>query len=382
MPASPNRTADPTGRRIAPNRGDPARGWSSSTPLLAGLALLAALAAGGDAAPRQSNDESALREAVRSEGLPMLIATNHLGLGPEAGRLVSWIVKNRGSLVLGSASLSIEGGKAGPQASLPLSPLMARTLRRMNQWHGLAATEDNPITHDQLRAATLSPASILRIRTLFEEAIRRGVRVSGQWLTPETGGEATIDTELRLIEAPDPRWRTIQELASVAEDPGAVAARFESRPVEMALVDTHALLKGAVGRFRRGAPGSADEMRRAVATVAKNAAPTYSLGPEEHLALVTGRDWAGRYVGGWHTHAPKEMGGEWVRSDVPSFEDMQNAVRFGQFLTLAFEPDGFDLYDAAPLADAGRVDLSLLKVIRHRSEAWREHFEALRPRIR
>lgn len=68
--------------------------------------------------------------------------------------------------------------------------------------------------------------------------------------------------------------------------------------------------------------------------------------------------------------------------DVPSFEDMQNAVRDGQYLTLAFQPDGFDLYDAEPLADAGRVDLSLLKVIRYRSSSWRSHFRRLHPATR
>jgi hypothetical protein len=323
-----------------------------------------------------------LHEAVRREGLPLLIATNHLGLGAEAEKLVAWILKNRGPLTLETARLTTPGNGVGPHPSWALSPEMERTLRRLNQWHGLAATEDNPISHQQLRGATLTPESILRIQAHFEEAIRRGVRIGGQWLSPETGGEATIDTELRLVEAQDPRWRTIQELAGVSNDPRAVAALFESRPFEMAQIDNHALLKVAVARFRWGAAGSSDEVRRAVATVAKNAAPTYSLGPEEHLALVTSREWSGRYVGGWHTHAPKEMGGEWVGSDGPSFEDMQNAVQFGQFLTLSFEPDGFDLYDAEPLADAGRVDLSLLKVIRHRSEAWRKHFERLRPQER
>ena len=83
-------------------------------------------------------------------------------------------------------------------------------------------------------------------------------------------------------------------------------------------------------------------------------------------------------MGGWHTHAPHDANGEWVGGDVPSFEDMQNATQYGQYLTLSFQPDGFDLYDAEPLADAKRVDLSLLKVIRYRSPAWREHFRKLR----
>ena len=78
---------------------------------------------------------------------------------------------------------------------------MARTLRRLNQWHGLAAPKDNPITHAELRAGALSPASIDRIRAIFEAMIERGARTGPKWLTPETGGEATLDTELRLVEA-------------------------------------------------------------------------------------------------------------------------------------------------------------------------------------
>jgi hypothetical protein len=84
-------------------------------------------------------------------------------------------------------------------------------------------------------------------------------------------------------------------------------------------------------------------------------------------------------VGSWHTHSPHDAGGKWSGGDVPSFEDMRNAVEYGQFLTLSFQPDGFDLYDAEPLGDAKRVDLKLLKVIRYRSPAWRDHFQKLHP---
>ena len=52
-------------------------------------------------------------------------------------------------------------------------------------------------------------------------------------------------------------------------------------------------------------------------------------------------------MGGWHTHAPHDANGGWVSGDVPSFEDMQNAIQYGQYLTLSFQPDGFDLYDAS-----------------------------------
>lgn len=376
MPESPSPPTNPSPRRPAAPRGVLVRGWACGG-LVVGAILVAALAGGWDEG--EAMDGARLHEGVRSEGLPLLIATNHAGLGKEAQSLVAWTLRNRGPLTIDSARLSVEGAGALPRPFTALSPEMARTLRRLNEWHGLAATEANPITHDQLRSGALAKASVLRIRALFEEAIRRAVRVGGQWLIPESGGEASIDEELRLIEGPDPRWSTIQDLARLGHDSRAVSALYESRPVEMALVDAHGLLKVAVARLVLGAPGSSDEVQRAVVTVARNAAPTYSLGPEEHLTLVTSRDWRGRYVGGWHTHAPHESGGEWAGGDVPSFEDMQNAVRLGQFLTLSFQPDGFDLYDAEPLADAGRIDLGLLKVIRYRSNDWRAYFRRLRP---
>ena len=317
-----------------------------------------------------------LREEVKTEGLPLLIATNQFGLAVEAQALVPWIRAHPGPLTLRPETLLLEDARAG---AIKVSPVMARTLRRLNQWQGLAATKDNPITHAQLRAGALSPASIERIRAIFEAMIRRGVRIGPKWLTPETGGEATLDTELRLVEARDPRWSTVQDLVKVADDPKAIAALCESRVDEVAQVDTHGLLKVAVARLRLGTTGSPEEVRRALLTVAQNAAPTYSLGPEEQFALVTSADWQGRYVGGWHTHAPHDANGDWAGGDVPSFEDMQNAVQYGQYLTLSFQPDGFDLYDAEPLGEAKRVDLSLLKVIRYRSPDWRNHFRNLRP---
>jgi hypothetical protein len=256
---------------------------------------------------------------------------------------------------------------------------MAVALERLDRWYSLAAARDRPISHEQLKAATLAPASIERIRGIFEGAIRRGVRAAGKWLTPETGGEATLDKELRLVEAPDPRWSTIQNLVKVSTDPDALAALAESRAFEIARVDTHGLLKVAVARFRLGRIAAASEMRRAVTTVVENAAPTYTHDPAEQFALIAGRDWQGRYVGRWHTHGPHENSGDWVGGDLPSFEDMQNSVRDGQYLTVSFAPEGFDVYDASALSDEGRVDLSLLKIIRYRSPSWRNHFRRLRP---
>lgn len=304
-------------------------------------------------------------------------AADYLGLGEEAGLLLAWTREHRPPLSLRVAENRIEdAGGAERRVSAKLS----LALERLDQWFRLAAPSDHPITHEQLRAAALAPASIDRIRAIFEAAIRRGVRIGDQWLTPETGGEATIDGELRLAEAEDPRWKTVQDLAGAASDPTRVAALYRGRTEEVRRVDTHGLLKVAIARFELGQTAAAAEIRRAVATVAQNAAPTYAHDPEQQFALIASRNWAGRYVGRWHTHGPHERDGSWSGGHEPSFEDMQNAMNDGQYLTVSFQPDGFDLYDASALADEGRVDLSLLKVIRHRSSAWRDHFQRLAKR--
>lgn len=320
-----------------------------------------------------------LAEAIRVEALPIIGGANHVGLGAEARQLGSWMDAHRSPFTLRPGDLSLHDSA---HSLIRVSPEMAGVLERLNQWYGLRATDRHPITHEQLRAGALSAYSVARIRRIFEAAIRRGVRVGGRWITPEVGGEAAIDTELRLIEAGDTAWLTVQALVGASLDPKAVESLYQARPMEMARVDTHGLLKVAIARFRLGTNQAADEIRRAVVTVAQNTAPTYSHDPQEQFALIVSTNWRGRYVGRWHTHAPHEQNGDWTGGDVPSFEDMQNAVRDGQYLTLAFQPDGFDLYDAEPLADAGRVDLSLVKVIRYRSASWRKHFRRLRPAAR
>ncbi len=340
------------------------------------LAGFAVAASPGREAALSTSKTLVLRDAVRTEALPLIGLANYLGLGDEARQLDAWARDHRSPLTLRPQDLTLEDET---QSRIRVSLPMARVLERLNQWYGLVATEANPITHAQLRAAALAPASVDRIRKIFEETIRRGVRVGGKWLTPEAGGEATIDTELRLIEASDPRWSTVQELIVASADPKALADLCQSRPIEVERIDPHGLLKVAIARFRLGTSGGATEVERALATLAQNAAPTYSLGPEEQFTLIATTNWHGRYVGRWHTHAPHDGTSGWAGGDVPSFEDMQNAVRDGQYLTLAFQPDGFDLYDAEALADAGKVDLSLLKVIRYRSPSWREHFRKLRP---
>lgn len=340
--------------------------------LVAGLCSLAGFALGSDPRPP-------LNPSVLTEALPVIANTDALGMGAEARRIEAWARARRPPLSLRRAEGRLVDS-AGQ--SIAISPSAARVLGRLDQWYGLQAPEDRPITPTQLASGALRPDSVDRIRDLFEAAIARGVRLGDQWITPESGGEAVLDDALQLVEARDARWTLVRELAGAAADPAAVARLVEERAEAIAAVDTHGLLKVAAARFRRGGREAGDELRRATLTVARNAAATYEHDPGAQLTLIASREWRGRYVGRWHLHPPHDAGDSWGAGGEPSYEDMQNAVAAGQYLTLAFHPDGFDLYDASALGDLGKVDVSALEAIRYRSPRWRAHFATLHRKSR
>ena len=55
------------------------------------------------------------------------------------------------------------------------------------------------------------------------------------------------------------------------------------------------------------------------------------------------------------------------------------ALEKGQFLTVVFQPEGFDVYDLEPLATARQAVLSRARVIKYRSPEWASRFSLLRP---
>lgn len=283
--------------------------------------------------------------------------------------------------VLGPALLvlSCASARVGPCAGAAHPGARAR----LGQWYGLTApTLARPITPAELSRAALSRATVARLAALFEGAIGRGFWLAGRFHVPESGGEATLDGELRLHEMSDPSREAARELASRLHDPEAVAELWDERQAELGPLDVGGILGFAIARFRREGAAAAAGVRITATALAENAAGTFVFEPRAQLALIVATDWCGRYVGRWHTHPPHYAEAGWTGGDVPSFEDMQNAARDGQFLTVAFQPDGFDLYDASALGEAGRVDLALLKLTRYRSAAWRERFGRLHATLR
>ena len=124
-----------------------------------------------------------------------------------------------------------------------------------------------------------------------------------------------------------------------------------------------------------------DAQRRAMAQVVLGAVDTHfktwSVSPELQLEMIGQHEWRGRYVGFWHIHPPRQGAGRYAPGIEPSMEDMTIAVEKGQFLTIVFQPDGFDAYDLSPLAATRTPELSAPRVIPHRSAEWERRFRAL-----
>src|SRR5687767_7837845 len=65
---------------------------------------------------------------------------------------------------------------------------------RVQQYLGLAqATLKQPIAPAELDAAVLSAAGVRDIAALFEAALASSLALDGSVVTPELGGEATLD---------------------------------------------------------------------------------------------------------------------------------------------------------------------------------------------
>ncbi len=249
---------------------------------------------------------------------------------------------------------------------------------RTRQYLGLArATLEQPISPAELEAALLSPAGVRDIAALFEKSIAAGVVVAGVVVTPELGGEATLDRgALRLLEYPDPLHPVIRRMLDLRAEPKALlellTASVEGQLILARTGGLHAHL------FQMTTRTPTDEQRRVLDRILGSAVAVYfktwTVTPERQQEMIEKNDWRGRYVGFWHIHPPVPAGGGRGAGFEPSAEDMGIALEKGQLLTIVFQPDGFDAWDLEPLARAGEATLSRARVIRYRSPEWRKRF--------
>jgi hypothetical protein len=242
------------------------------------------------------------------------------------------------------------------------------------------ATLRNPITHEELRAALLSAEGVASVRAVFEQSIAESLESDGALVTPELGGESMLDSgRLILVPYPDPVHPIVRRMVELKGDPSQLLAYLESTP------DGRALLKGTGGlhallyQMTRSPPTEpqAALLTRVIAGAIASRFKTWTADPAIQARMIERTEWRGRYVGFWHIHPPRFLAGKVQSGIEPSLQDMQNAVMLGQFLTLVFQPGGFDAYDLAPLGRTGTPSLKHARVVSFRSADWGPHFERI-----
>jgi len=253
----------------------------------------------------------------------------------------------------------------------------------VQQYLGLAqATQAQPITPAELDAAALSADGVEDVAALFEASLAAGLTMQGSVVTPELGGEATLEGgRLRWVTYPDPFHPVVRLMAELRDDPAALLAFLSASAAGEEVLARTGGLHAVLYQVARHAPTPAERraldeaLRAAVARYFK----TWTVSPETQLENIGRHDWRGRYVGFWHLHPPRLGPAGYEPGIEPSAEDLAIARDKGQLLTLVFQPDGFDLYDLSPVAASGNATLSQARVARHRSPAWERRFRALLP---
>jgi hypothetical protein len=254
----------------------------------------------------------------------------------------------------------------------------AAAQERTRQYLGLAkATLEQPITAAELEAAVLSPAGVRDIAALFAKALAAGVVIGGGVVTPELGGEATLDRgQLRFVEYPDALHPVMRRMLDLRNDPKALLDLLTGSVEGQQILATTGGLHAHLYQMTTKTP--TDDQRRVLERILAGALAvhfkTWTVNPEVQHAVIENNDWRGRYVGFWHIHPPQQTLGGSAQGFEPSMEDMNIAMEKGQFLTIVFQPDGFDVYDLEPLATARQPVLSKARVIRYRSPEWAKRF--------
>jgi hypothetical protein len=217
------------------------------------------------------------------------------------------------------------------------------------------------------------------IRALFDRSIDESLSVDGSPVSPELGGESLVDAgRIEWIVYPDPVHPVVRESVAAGDDPVRLLKFLESSAEGRSLLKNTGGLHALLYQMTHQTPTNeqAALLDAVLGRMVAQHFKTWSTDPLIQAEMIERTEWHGRYVGFWHIHPPRLKDSSTVQGIEPSMADMQTAVQLGQFVTIVFQPDGFDLYDLRRIAASGRADLSNADVIRHRSGAWKRHFDS------
>ncbi len=168
----------------------------------------------------------------------------------------------------------------------------------------------------------------------------------------------------------------VREMVERKQEPARLLEFLESTPDGRSVLQGTGGLHALLYQMSRETPTDqqAALLDKVIAGAVATHFKTWTADPEIQARMIEATDWAGCYVGFWHIHPPRLTGDGFESGIEPSLEDMQNAVELGQFLTIMFQPDGFDAYDLSPLSRTGAASRAQARVVRHRSSEWKVHF--------
>jgi hypothetical protein len=315
---------------------------------------------------------------VLEQLLPKFVEDDSAGCGSEAARILVWEKGRKGFGLSESGILSDETG-----ATMAVSPALAAALRNADSYFAMTpATLAAPPTHTEILAAAFSPSGVEAIANIFERTIADRLTAPTGVIVPEAGGEATLDSAMRMHEIPELTRPVLALIVRDSANPDALISLYAKYPEEMKVIDPDGLLSHFLrerpGWIARGmTPENVDKTYRITLDgILRNATDAYMFDPRSQLAAVVSQSWAGRDIGLWHTHPPRARAHGWGPADGPSPPDMDIAIQTGQNMVFVFYPDGFDLYDLAPLF--GKTpDLNKILMDSYRSETWRRRFQDL-----
>jgi hypothetical protein len=219
-----------------------------------------------------------------------------------------------------------------------------------------------------------------RTRSLYERSIAESLIVQGHLVTPELGGEAMLDEgRLTFVSYPDPVHPILREMVRLQQEPSKLLECLQSSADGKQVLSGTGGLHALLYRISTNTPTDSERalLQKVVDSAIETHFKTWSADPEIQQRMIRSTEWRGRYVGFWHIHPPRTSASGFAEGIEPSVEDMNNAIMLGQFLTLVFQPDGFDAYDLSAVARGRRPDLSRARVIRYRSDDWKSYFERL-----
>ncbi|MFI5361069.1 MAG: hypothetical protein ACHQ49_03780 [Elusimicrobiota bacterium] len=316
------------------------------------------------------------RAGVLDKILPKIVENDLAGGGDEAKRVLAWASGRRG--VAWSERAGAWELADGAGAVFPVSPAFGAALRNANSYFGMAASP----THAEIVAAVFSPAGVEAVAEIFDRTISDRLTLPTGVIVPEAGGEAALDGGLRLHEIPEMTRAVLPLIVRDSNDPDALSRLYARCPEEMKIIDPDGqlskFLQNRPAWLARGmAPENVDHVLRVTLDgLLRNATDAYVFDPQSQLAAVVSQNWSGSYIGRWHTHPPRARAHGWGGADGPSPPDMEIAIAEGQNMVFVFDPDGFDLYDLAPL-EGGKPDLNKILKDSYRSDAWHGRFQAL-----